>query len=94
MKYTVKYTPLILFIAFVVKMMVTTVTLDNALFCLILGSIAAFYEYKSQSKEIDALKKSFDELKVKMEKDAQEMGDLRTYLSTVKLNNAMQRNVR
>ena len=53
----IKHIPLVLFAIFVAKSLFTGATLADAAIMAVLGAVAGFYEYKSQEKVIEDLKK-------------------------------------
>lgn len=82
----IKYIPLSLFVLFSGKALLVGVSsLESAAALLILGGIAAFYEFKSQDKALVALKKQIEEQNKLIEENKKELNEVKTHVASFKL---------
>lgn len=89
----IKYVPLILFSAFAIKALVVGATLIDAPILLVLGAIAAFYEYKAQEKKISLLQKRCDTIDTYLTTLTKNDEEIKTYISGLKLGQVKTNNV-
>jgi hypothetical protein len=84
----IKYIPLTLFALFSAKCLFLGVaSYESAFALLILGLVAAYYEFKSQDRIITEFKKELDETRSHQKKLESEMEALKSYVSSIKLSN-------
>lgn len=81
-----KHLPLALFIIQFSKMIIfKDMSYIDSLNLFILGSMAAFYEFKSQDKQFKELKASLDEINKNHLKLDKELGEFKTHVATQQL---------
>ncbi len=88
----IKYLPLGLFFAYAGKLMIVGPTFVDAASLLVLGGVAVFYEYKSNSKKIKELQAKLDAVSTRQDEKDKEISELRSFMSAAKMAQSFKRN--
>lgn len=84
----IKYIPLALFVLFSGKALISGVnSYESASGLLILGAIAAFYEFKSQEKTVTLLSDEISKQREEQKRLEKELEALKSTVSSIKLTN-------
>lgn len=81
----IKHIPLILFSIAVLKIIYTGASFSDAAMLLVLGAVAAFFEYKSSDAKIEALKKVQEKQAEVALAQAKALDEIRSSMSSMKL---------
>lgn len=82
-----KYIPLGLFSVYFLKISLQTATLSDAAILLILGSIAAFYEFKSNDKKLLELESQISEIQKTTDLKLKDLDGVKSQVASIKLAN-------
>ena len=85
----IKYLPLSLFVLYSAKLLILGGSYVDAPLLLILGTVAAFYEFKSQDKKLAEMEQKLERINL-LEKDHE---NLKTHVSGLKLGQTYNRNI-
>jgi len=86
----IKHVPLIAFLAYFIKVMGTQPTLTDAAMLLIVGGIASFYEFKSNTKQIDELNTRLTAQQAFLDVASKDIEFLKSNVAGIKLTNGMR----
>lgn len=86
----IKYLPLGLFIAAVIKSLISPSNFVDVSLILVLGLIASFYEFKVQEKKYSDLQKQLDLINKDLNSIKEINDELKSYISGIKLNQQMR----
>lgn len=81
----IKYAPLVIFGLFALKTLIMGCTIENALTLAILGSIAAYYEWKNESAIIQAFEFRLVSYEEKLDNSAKELENLKTHVGGLRI---------
>lgn len=85
-----KYLPNALFFAYLIKVLVISTSMSDALIVLCLTLLTAFYEYRVKDSQIKAFETHLQILLTKMSKFESDMEAVRGNISSVKLSQGMR----
>lgn len=80
-----KYIPMGLFAVYFLKVCLQPVTMTEAAILLILGSVAAFYEFKSNDKKILELEAQIKNQQILIESRFKEFDGVKSQVASIKL---------
>lgn len=83
-----KYIPLGMFFAFGIKTLLTSATLTDAALLLVLGGVAGYYEWKSQTKATALLHARCNEIDKHLNDFKKTQDEMKGYISGLKLAQA------
>lgn len=83
MKY-IKHIPLVLFAAFAIKFLLTTINYPEVAVLLTLSGLCGYFEYKQYNEEFKKVLASNQDLKLMVEANIKEVKDLKDHLSGIK----------
>lgn len=81
----IKYAPLALFGLFATKTLILGASLDNCLALAVLGSIAAYYEWKSESAAIKGFQDKLDKLEESQSNYNKDLETIKTHISGLRI---------
>lgn len=85
MERLMKYVPSLLFIAFSIKGLINGFSWADSPILLIMGGLAAYYEFARQSKESLGFQKEIKEMRDTQAKLVKDLDNLNTHVSSMKL---------
>ena len=85
-----KYLPLAAFCIYFAKVTILPSSYPEAVILLILGSVAAYFEYKSNDKKIAALEEQFKAQQKDLEDKAKDIEHLKSSITSMKLSAGMR----